>query len=125
MDSTITYNGHDIDSFTLHINNFYEQSQFWRNNLFDLPPGPHSKKFINLITYWLDQFNQDTPFVHIALKVMMILPNLLLQKPSNTSKPADHQALLEARLEKWDGGELPELVKEGNLLQRKLVESPI
>ena len=41
MDSTITYNGHDIDSFTLHINNFYEQSQFWRNNLFDLPPGPH------------------------------------------------------------------------------------
>ena len=57
----------------------------------------------------------------IALKVFMVLPNLLLQKPSRKGKNTEHQILLEERLRKWEAGDLSGLLKECKLLQRKLV----
>lgn len=117
------YNSNTLTAFSNFINNFYESSRFWRNNIFLLPPGKASKKFIELQAYWLDQFNYDTPWKSIALTTVLVLPNLLLQKPSGSSKTADHRKLLEERLECWESGKLDELIKDGLTIQRKLLQS--
>ena len=40
----------------------------------------------------------DTPLRKIALKAVHVMPALLLQKPSKSSKSKDHHAALERRL---------------------------
>ena len=50
----------------------------------------------------------------------MLMPNLLLQKPSKNSKLKDHQLALERRLELWHKGEFEELYFEGETIQASL-----
>ena len=89
------------DSFVAEINAAYEETVKWRKNLFllPIPSGKASKAFIREMTYWLEQFNRDSDFCGIALKVFMLLPNLLLQKPSRNSKAKEHLVKLGERLE--------------------------
>ena len=56
----------------------------------------------------------------VAMKVQMILPSLLLQKPSAKSKMKEHSQLLEKRIGLWEEGKLTELWKEGSTIQGKL-----
>ena len=60
----------------------------------------------------------------VALKATIVLPILLLQKPSKTSKSKEHIACLERRLSLWLSGELMELVREGRALQQRLSRGP-
>ena len=53
-------------------------------------------------------------------EAIMIMPNLLLQKPSKSSKSKDHQQALERRLELWTDGEFEELFHEGETIQLSL-----
>ena len=78
LDNGLQYNGIDITSFCSLISDIYESVKSWKNNMFEVPPGAQSKKFIALMNFWLDQFNKDTPWGNIALKVFMILPNIFL-----------------------------------------------
>ena len=55
-------------------------------NLIMLPSGNAGKKFINLLTLWIEKFNKKTTFKGIAIKVFMILPALMLQKSAHNSK---------------------------------------
>jgi hypothetical protein len=55
----------------------------------------------------------------------MLLPALLLQKPAAKSKNSEHKAKLEERLKQWDTREIDILVKEGKLIQKRLVASKI
>ena len=54
----------------------------------------------------------------------MIIPNLLLQKPSATSKAKDHFKALEERLKKWEEGKIHELWKDSQIIQSKLAARP-
>ena len=47
----------------------------------------------------------------------MLMPNLLLQKPSENFKSKDHRLALEHRLKLWHKGELEELYFEGETIQ--------
>ncbi len=86
------YNGiNKIDFFPL-ISNTYEDIVTWKKNLFKLPSGKCGREFIKLMTDWLQKYNSDSTFQCIAMKVVMILPNILLQKPSATSKSRPHQS---------------------------------
>lgn len=120
---SLQYNGTSFADFSTFVENFYDESRYWRNNIFPLPPGQASKKFMDIQTHWIQQFNFDTPYRKIALTTVLILPNLLLQKPSGSSKVADHRKLLERRLECWEKGELEELKRDGLVIQRKLLSS--
>ena len=75
------------------------------------------------ISHWLEEFNQGTDFQSIALKVYMVLPSLLLQKPSPKSKAKEHLAILSRRIELWKKGELSELLRECRQIQTKLKSS--
>ena len=83
----------------LFFDSAYEEIVFWCRNLFMLPSGAAGKKFVNEITRLLDIWNSNAmPMKEIALKGIMIMPALLLQKPSFKSKTKEHCQCLERRM---------------------------
>ena len=54
---------------------------------------------------------------NIVFKAIMIMPNLLLQKPSKNSKAKDHLTALERRMQSWLKGDLMELLHGGETIQ--------
>ena len=57
----------------------------------------------------------------IAFKAIMVLPSLLLQKPSKKSKTKDHCAALQRRLTLLHDRNVLELLKEGKTIQGTLI----
>ena len=104
-------------------NNTYETIIQWRKNLFKLPTGKAGKDFISELTHWLEIFNTQEDLSSVALKVFMILPALLLQKPSKTSKSKDHSEKLANRLKLWKMGNFEDLIREGQEIQKRLQKS--
>ena len=60
------------------------------------------------------------PLKNIALKAIVAMPPLLLQKPSKASKAKDHLKALERRLRLWEEGNVTELVNESKTIQERL-----
>ena len=58
----------------------------------------------------------------IALKVYMILPSPLLQKPTRNGKARNHTKKLEERLSTWKGGWITDVVK-GRIIQERIRSS--
>ena len=51
-----------------------------------------------------------------------LMPALLLQKPSKSSKSKDHVAALKRRLQRWKNGEILQLLREATALQSRLLK---
>ena len=81
------------------INTIYEEIVFWRKNLFLLPTDFAGKSYIDEVTRLLNFWSQKSPLKDIAMKLIMIMPSLLLQKPKKDSKAVDNRKALERRLE--------------------------
>ena len=58
----------------------------------------------------------------IALKAAMVLLTVGLQKPSQKSKAKDHQECLAKRLVLWKEGEIDILLREGRMIQKRLMQ---
>ena len=118
-----TQDYNQIDGHTLveKIEVFYEAVVRWQKNHFQLPTGQSGKKFITLLTDWLKKFNAKSCFQGIAMKVFMVLPSLMLQKPSAKSKAKDHSALLEERLKLWEEGNIDKIFEEAEIIQKKMI----
>ena len=114
------YNIVDGPTFIKTIDGIYENIVRWMKNLFMLPSGKAGKEFIRLNTEWMNIFNNHGIFQAIALKVVMVLPGLLLQKPSSKSKAKEHTKLLEERLRLWKNGQFNELHRQARTIQQKL-----
>ena len=54
------------------------------------------------------------------MKAVLVIPALLLQKPSKSSKSKDHHAALERRLKLWEEGKIEELLYEEHTIQERL-----
>ena len=112
---------HTKDDIHHKIDVIYEKIAFWRRNLFKLPSGVAGKKFISETTNWIEFWNQDVnEYKDIALKVLMVMPALLLQKPSFKSTAKQHSQCLSRRLTQWEKGEFDDLLREVNTIQAKL-----
>ena len=98
-------------SFCNEINKIYDDIAHFRRNIFNIPSGRAGKNFIGELTFWLKQFNS------IALKAFMVLPSLILQKPSATSKSKEHSIIIERRLALWRQGGVNLLMKEVRFIQ--------
>ena len=120
---TQDYNNVSGAEFAASINAIYEEIITWRKNLFLLPSGQHGRRMIKLLSEWLALYNNDTSFQGIALKVFMVLPALMLQKPSAKSKARDHTKALSHRLDLWQEGNLLDLLREGKIIQGKLAST--
>ena len=83
------------------------------------PTGAAAKKYITdkkLMNGWTN----NSPLKDIAFKAIHIMPSLLLQKPSKTSKAKDHLKALERRIDLWSNGNIDELLFEGETIQSRL-----
>ena len=109
--------------FLRDLDTAYEQIVYWRQNLFLLPIGKAGKKFIREITSLINCWIDNTALKPIALKSIMVMPALLLQKPSRTSKSKDHFLALSRRIELWEKGNINELLHEGVTIQTLLNSS--
>ena len=59
----------------------------------------------------------------IALKVFMVLPGIILQKPTKDSKAKEHLRKVESRMALWKEGKIEELLREGVKIQQRLSSS--
>ena len=88
--------------------------------LFLLATGAAGKGFIEemirLVNSWTYKLDLET----IALKVLMIMPGLLLQKTSLNSKSKENSEILKRRLLLWKNGQLDHLMFEGKTIQDRL-----
>ena len=56
----------------------------------------------------------------VTLTAAMVLP-ALLQKPHSKAKVKEHIQCLERRIALWKEGNISELLREGNIIQQRLV----
>ena len=95
----------------------------FQEKYFQCTTGKSGKAFIEELTFWIKQFNSNSDLNSVALKAFMVLPTLILQKLSATSKGKDHSSAIERRLNLWRQGDLDLLLKEVRFIQGKFVNS--
>ena len=105
------YKDHEFEK---NLSQVYETVVFWRKNLFLLPSGKAGRKFIGKVSRLMSEWLHDSPLKDVTFKAIMVMPSLLLQKPSQKSKSKDHLTALEQRLELWESEEVMELLKESH-----------
>ena len=71
----------------------------WRRNIFLLPSSKSGKEFVAEQARLFTAFGSGTTLECVALKAALVMPALLLQKPSATSKAKDHNSCLSRRLD--------------------------
>ena len=101
------------------IQDAYERIVFWKKNLFILPTGATAKKYITETKELMNGWTNNSPFKNIAFMAIHVMPSLLLQKPSKTSKAKDHLKALERRINLWMNGNIDELLLEGKTIQSR------
>ena len=109
--------GNDVVS---QINLIFEQVVHWRRNIFMPPSGNATKSMMQEMVTLIKAWNDNTDLGKISLKMLMIMPALLLQKPFRKSKSRDHGAALKRRLETWREGKFLCLLSEGKTIQKRL-----
>ena len=105
---------------TSQIQEAYERVVHMRRNIFMPPTGNSTKELIREISKLLNEYNEDTAMAYIAMKALMILPALVLQKPSAKSKSQDHVAALKRRMKLWKDGEIMSLLSEAQVIQKRM-----
>ena len=93
---------------------------FGENNHFLFPTGAAGKRYISETTRWIHSIIDSSPLKEIAMKAIMAMPSLLLQKLSRSSKSKDHNAALKRRLYLWENGDTNELMVESETIQQNL-----
>ena len=88
-----------FDSLSSNTDQIYDEITRYHKNLFKVPTGQCGKLFIDELTFWLHQFNENTKLNQISLKCFMILPALILQKPSKRSKSKDRKQCVTRRIQ--------------------------
>ena len=107
-------------AFTSSLDAIYTEVVHWRRNCFTVPFAKAEKEFVRELSRLYSAFGSTSALDSVALKAAMVLPILLLQKPSRASKTKHHITHLERRLRWWLKGDLDELVREGRAIQQRL-----
>ena len=119
--STPNFCWRDVDgeTFTRSINRCYEMIVHWRGNLFKVPSGRTGKAFVQELVRMFRAYADASSLESVAIKVMMVMLALLLQKPYPRSKAKDHILHLERRLRLWSERNLEGLMKEEHTTQHQ------
>ena len=89
------------EAFTASLNSAYSEIVHWRPNLFTGPYGNIGKTFVLELSRLFNAFVATSALESVVLKATMVMPNLLLQKPSRNSRAKDHINALKRRMELW------------------------
>ena len=118
--TNIRWGEQNLREVSKKIQDAYERIVFWKKNLFMLRTGAAAKKYITETTKLMNGWTNNSSLKDIALKAILIMPSLLLQKPSKTSKTKDHLKAVERRIELWIEGKIDELLFEGETIQSRV-----
>ena len=98
------------------VSTAYEEIVLWRKNIFDLPKGHVGKQFVAEMTRLIDSWNNKSAKREYALKALMIMPALLLQKTTAKAKTSQNKDTLRRRLQMWEQNKFSELLQESRTL---------
>ena len=102
------------------VKGVYEKIAFWKQkNLFDPPKCEETKEMIREMTRWILEFVENKPNAEDALKWLMILPTILLQKQQRHAKLRDNIKCLKRRVKLLKEKDLDKLFKEALTLRTR------
>ena len=101
------------------LNSAYNEVVKWNKNFFKIPLGSCGKKLVEEACKLVSLYNGKGEWEHLAIKALIVLLPLVLQKPSKNSKTRDHKAHLQRRMVMWKDGAIDGLVKEGTAIQKR------
>ena len=93
-------------------------------HIFSVPSGKAARAFVSEMAGLFRSYAEGSALESIAITAAMILPPLLLQKPTLKSKPREHASCLERRLQCWRAGDIESLLNEGRTIQSRLPKAP-
>ena len=118
------WNSIDGISFMELIDEAYREIVQWKPNLFPLPMRSSSNHFVKECTRLILAYVDGSSLEPVALKALMVMPTLSLQRPFLKSKTKDYHQCLQRRLDLWEAGDIKSLLQEGRALQRRLENAP-
>ena len=95
----------------------YNEIIYWKKLLFLLPTGAAGKGFIAEMIRLVNSWTYKSDLETIALKALMIMLCLLLQKTFLNSKSKENSETLKRRFSLWKNGQLDQLMFEGKTIQ--------
>ena len=101
------------------LNSAYNEVVKWNKNFFKIALGSCGKKLVEEACKLVSLYNGKGEWEHLAIKALIVLLPLVLQKPSKNSKTRDHKAHLQRRMVMWKDGAIDGLVKEGTAIQKR------
>ena len=107
----------DDSTFIAMIKEAYEEIVYWQRHLFKVHSGRAGKAFVSEVAHLLLAYAEAGALEAIALNAAMIIPALLLQKPSASSKAKDHTQCLDWQLKLRREGDISSLIQEGRAIQ--------
>ena len=116
----LVWGSHSLADVELIINATYDEIVHWRKNIFLLPSGKAGKLYIRETTRLLEMWTKQSLLSKVAWKAVMIMPALLLQKPSYNSKARDHTDCLNRRIAQWENGQFDTLMSECRAIQSNI-----
>ena len=119
-DATFSWGSSDSANFINSLNDVYDEIVHWKPNLFKVPYGKAGKSFVFELARLYKAFASRSALECIALKAAVVLPILVLQKPSSKSKAKEHSTCLVRRLSTWQDGDLSDLLWEGRTIQQRI-----
>ena len=95
-------------------------------SLFRIPTGSTGRAFVAELAHLIQSFADGAAIEPFVLKALMVMPALLLQKPSVDSKLDTHllRSCLQHRLDLWLNGEFMALFNEGLVIQTHISSRP-
>ena len=89
--------------------------------MFKLPSGAAGKRYLQMKTRLIENWCEGKqPVCEIALKVLMIMPGIILQKPCNKTTAKQNTEYLNKRLNSWEAGDFETLLKEARGIQERM-----
>ena len=117
---TLSWGSVDGMVFSDRIEHCYKECVHWKRNLFKVPSGRAGTAFVKETTRLIRAYAEVSALEGIALKALIVMPQLLLQKSHRTSKTKEHVSQLQRRLQLWEDGDTDRLLHEGRTIQGRL-----
>jgi len=102
------------------IIDYYKEAVHWKRNLFNLPSNHCGRAFTSELTRFFSAFAEASSMESISLTAAMLLPILILQKPSGKLSSKVIHAHIQRRLGLWGRGDFDSLMTEGRTIQTRL-----
>jgi len=113
----------DGPTFCQNICSAYEHVIHWNPNLFLPHSGVAGKNFVQELARLLQAYADSSSLECIAMKGIVVMQHLLLQKPLRKYKGKECAKHLQRRLDLWLSGEVDVLLSEGDCIQKHLGSS--